>query len=109
MAHKIYSEGTSGNRVILTSHILPTSATMVGVCITVLGLVRLMHTGDVGFYVDKLLAIDSLVFIVCSVLSFASIRVASRSQQFENWAELAFMLGLLILGVVSVFLSFKVR
>ena len=71
MAHKIYSKGPSGNRVILTSHILPTSATMVGVCITVLGLARLMP--------------------------------------IESLAELAFMLGLLILGVASVFLSFKVK
>lgn len=81
---------------------------MVGVCVTAIGLVRLMNAGSVGFYVDKLLAIDSVLFVACSVLSFASVRLAARFTKLEVAAELLFLVGLLILGLASIFLAFQV-
>ena len=92
----------------LSGHILPTSATMVGVCVTAIGIVRLMNAGSAGFYVDKLLAIDCVLFVGCSVLSFASARLAARFTQLEVAAELLFLVGLLILGIASMFLAFQV-
>lgn len=92
----------------LSGHILPTCATMVGVCVTTISIVRLMHAGRAGFYVDKLLAINSVLFVTCSALSFASVRLAARFRPLEVVAEFLFLIGLLVLGVASVFLAFQV-
>jgi len=37
----------------LSSHILPTAATMVGVCMTVLSIGRLSHAGRLGVFVAR--------------------------------------------------------
>lgn len=92
----------------LSGHILPTSATMVGVCVTAIGIIRLMHAGTVGFYVDKLLAIDCVMFVICSAFSFYSVRDSRRSIQLENIAESIFIAGLTLLGIASIFMAFKV-
>lgn len=92
----------------LIGHILPTSATMVGVCVTAIGIVRLMSTGTVGYYVDKLLAIDSILFVICSSVSFAAVRMAVRAEQLESIAEYLFLAGLFLLGIASVFMAFQV-
>ena len=94
--------------VSLAGHILPTSATMVGVCVTAIGIVRLMHAGTVGYYVDKLLAIDSILFVACSVISFASARLDARAVQLETLAESIFLVGLFLLGIASLFMVFKI-
>ncbi|MBI3525297.1 MAG: hypothetical protein HY066_12415 [Betaproteobacteria bacterium] len=93
----------------LIGHILPTSATMVGVCVTAIGIVRLLSAGTVEHYVDKLLAIDSVLFVICSSVSFAAIRMAARAEQLESIAESLFMAGLFLLGIASVFMAFQVR
>ena len=41
----------------LSTHILPTSATMVGVCMTVLSIGHLGHGSDLFMVIDKLLAV----------------------------------------------------
>lgn len=92
----------------LIGHILPTSATMVGVCVTAIGIVRLMSAGTVGYYVDKLLAIDSMLFVICSSVSFAAVRMAARTEQLESIAEFLFLAGLFLLGIASVFMAFQV-
>lgn len=100
--------GKQRESIDLSGHILPTSATMVGVCVTAIGIIRLMHAGTVGFYVDKLLAIDSVLFVICSAFSFYSARNTQRSAQLENIAESIFLAGLTLLGIASVFMTFKV-
>ncbi len=95
--------------VSLAGHILPTSATMVGVCVTAIGIVRLMHAGTVGFYVDKLLAIDSILFVACSVISFASVRLTARANQLETVAESLFLIGLFLLGIAAIFMVFQTQ
>ena len=93
----------------LVGHILPTSATMVGVCVTAIGIVRLMSGGTGEYYVDKLLAIDSILFVICSSVSFAAVRMAARAEQLESIAESLFLAGLFLLGIASVFMAFQVR
>lgn len=92
----------------LSGLILPTSATMAGVCVTVIGIFRLVHAGSIGFYVDKLLAVDCVLFVVCSVISFYSVRIVGRARQLENLAESLFLVGLILLGIASVIMTLKV-
>lgn len=43
-------------------HIPPTSATMVGLCMTVLGIIKLIDFESVRLLLDKMLALDSIFF-----------------------------------------------
>jgi len=92
----------------LSSHILPTAATMVGVCMTVLSIGRLSHAGRLGVVVDKVLAFNSVIFLVSAVLSFMAIRMASRPERIETWAEDLFLIGLSLSAVVAVVIAFAI-
>jgi hypothetical protein len=102
-AHSSATHRRSAAPAPLSAHILPTSATMVGVCMTVLSIGRLTQTGRLGLLIDKILAADSLVFLVSAVLSFLSIRQITPARRLEGWAEELFLLGL-ILGTVTTLL-----
>lgn len=91
----------------LSEHILPTSAQLVGVCVTVISLVKALHIGRVGSLLDEFLAIDSLLFTVSAVLSYVSMR-GGESARFEKHADQCFMLGLVGLGCCAVLLSFEI-
>ncbi len=95
------------DRKDLPQHILPNSAQLVGVCITVISLVKALHIGHAGSVPDKLLAIDTLLFTVSAVLSYASMR-GIRSANSEKYADYFFMLGLVELGVCAFLLAFEI-
>jgi hypothetical protein len=90
----------------LSQHILPTSAQLVGVCLTVISLIKVLHIGQVGSLLNKLLAIDALLFTVSTALSYASMR-GIRSASLEKYADQFFLLGLLELGGCAVLLAFE--
>jgi hypothetical protein len=58
----------------LSAHILPTSATMIGVCMTVLTIGHLGSGSQWHMVIDKLLAVDALVFMISALLSFISMK-----------------------------------
>ncbi len=90
----------------LAGHILPTSATMVGVCMTVVSIIQLLHLGHFATLVDRFLAIDSLLFLLSAVLSYLSLR-RRPAETLEAHADLAFMTGLTIMAACSVLLAFS--
>ena len=92
----------------LSTHILPTSATMVGVCMTVLSIGHLGHGGDARMVIDKLLACDAVVFLASALLSFMSIRSGHANGRLESRAEVVFIAGLGVLAVVAVALAFAI-
>lgn len=93
----------------LSAHILPTSATMIGVCMTVLSIAHL-GTGDgLRMANDKLVAVDSLVFLASAVMSFMSMRRTGPQVRLESWAESVFVVGLAMLACAAVLVAFAVR
>ena len=92
----------------LSAHILPASATMIGVCMTVLSIGHLGPGGEWRMVIDKLLAVDALVFLISALLSFMSMRVPSAGQQHEARAELVFIAGLGMLALGAVVLAFVI-
>src|SRR5687767_2681108 len=79
----------------LSAHILPTSATMIGVCITVIGLVRLFEAaGDASTIIDKIVAGDSLMFLAAAFMSYLSMRSGRRRRHLESYADVVFMIAL---------------
>lgn len=95
------------DRSALSQHILPTSAQLVGVCITVISLVKALHIGQVGSILDELLAINALLFTFSAALSYLSMR-ADKWAHLEKNADQFFMLGLLELGSCAVLLAFEI-
>jgi hypothetical protein len=87
-------------------HILPTAATMMGMCMTVISIVKLLHIGSTGAMVDKLLAIDSLTFLASAVFSYFSMRNSAFSR-LEKYADHSFMIGLMGMTVCSLLLAFE--
>lgn len=96
----------------LSQHILPTSAQLVGVCMTVISLVeygqlvKVLHIAQAGALLDKFLAADALLFTISAALSYAAMRGA-KSENLEKYADQIFMLGLFALGSCAVLLSFE--
>lgn len=56
------SGGDARADISLSHHILPSSATMVGVCITAVSIVKLIRLSGIGSLVNHLLAFNSLIF-----------------------------------------------
>lgn len=92
----------------LSAHILPSSATMVGVCMTVLSIGHLSPRGEFRIVLDKLLAADALVFLVSASLSFLSMRSRESGGRHETLAEGVFIGGLALLTLVAVALAFAI-
>jgi hypothetical protein len=92
----------------LSAHILPTSATMIGVCMTVLSIGHLRPGGELRLVLDKLLAVDALVFLVSALLSFISMRSSRSGTRLEARAEIVFITGLALLALGAVVLAFSI-
>ena len=92
----------------LSAHILPASATMIGVCMTVLTIGHLGPRGDLRMLVDKMLAIDALVFLVSALLSFMSMRSRRVGRRYETHAETVFIAGLGLLALGAMVLAFAI-
>ncbi len=92
----------------LSHHILPNSAAMVGTCMVVISIVKSFAPNLAGYLIDKLLAIDSVLFLVSALLSFSSIRNKPCSARLERWAEIVFLLALGSMTVVAVIFSFEI-
>ena len=92
----------------LSAHILPTSATMIGVCMTVLSLIHLLPGGGWRWALDKLLALDALAFLASGLLSFVSMRRGGDAAGLERRAEAIFVAALALLALGALAIAFLV-
>lgn len=99
---------TDANDNDLTHHILPNSATMVGICIMVISIVKGTPSNHLNYLIDKALAFDSVLFMVSSLLSFVSIRQERSTVRLERWAEMIFILGLVSMTMITLIFSFEI-
>ena len=87
----------------LCVQLMSVSAGMVGVCLTVLGVFKLLrHFKGAGSLADDLVAIDSLLFVAVCILSYGGIRTASRrwQQRLERAADVFFLFALALMAVI---------
>ena len=97
------------DRSDVSQHILPTAATMVGVCATVIGIVRLVETNSaISTIIDEILAIDAVVFLGSTLLSYAALRDEGDTPRVERVADWLFLGGLGILVVACFMLAWEV-
>ena len=89
-------------------HIFTVSSAMVGVCLTVIGLVRVVITvGIVDTLADDLLAADALLFLISSLLSYGALRSrSSRMHKIERAADGVFILAMVVMTTICAFLTY---
>ena len=91
--------------------VLSVSSGMVGVCLTAIGLIGIMKSlNKVEVLVDDLLAVSTLMFMFAAVLSFLGLRstLVRRWRHFERSLDLIFCLGLVLVVVATVLLTWFV-
>ena len=97
----------NGHGSKLADHILPSSATMIGVCMTVISLAHLIPKHSISRHVNELLSLDSLLFLGSAMLSYFSLRRPILGEKFERLADVIFLLGLAVMVVVGFVIAFE--
>ncbi len=86
----------------LCIHIFTASAALVGVCLTVIGLIRVViATTKVGTIADDLLAGDAMLFMVSCLSAYWAMRARNvrRMHRLERTTDAIFLVGLLLMTV----------
>jgi hypothetical protein len=92
-------------------HIFTVSAAMVGVCLTVIGLISVVVSlRKADTFADDLLAADAVLFLVSCLLSYWALRTrrARRMPRVERLADGIFILALLLMVAVCGFITYAI-
>jgi hypothetical protein len=84
-------------------HIFTVSSAMVGVCLTVIGLIRVVITlGKADTVADDLLAVDALLFLASCLLSYAAMRSRGlrRMHRIERAADGTFIVAMIVMAAI---------
>jgi len=101
------SDDKNGKNTI-SNHILPTASNLLGLCFVILSFMKVTKMG-LETMIDELVALAIILFLMASVLSYVSIRTASkRSDQYEKIADVIFLSGLGLLTVTAVVIVFEI-
>lgn len=95
----------------LACHILPVSGTMIGVCATLIGLVKLAETKYGPSHVDEYAAMVAVTFLASALTSYLSIRHSDRTKlslQIERMADVIFLCGLVGITLVATLFAYEV-
>ena len=87
----------------LTLHVFSISAALIGVCLTAIGILRLVSAqSKVQTLGDELLAADAVLFVTCCILSFWSFKTkqAKLRQRLRLFVDALFMVALI--GMVGI-------
>ena len=95
----------------MSIHIFSVSAAMVGVCLTVIGIIRVViATRGASTLADDLLAFDSLWFLASCLLAYASMRARLRrravARRLEDAADVVFIIALLLMVAACVIITY---
>ena len=90
-------------------HIFTVSAAMVGVCLTVIGVIRVVITiGKADTLADDLLAFDALLFLTSCLLSYGALRARSfrRMHRIERTADIVFITAMVVMTLICGFITY---
>jgi hypothetical protein len=90
-------------------HIFTVSSAMVGVCLTVIGLIRVVITlGSADTLADDFLAINALLFLISCLLSYWALRSRGwrRMHRLEQLADGIFIFAMIGMVVVCTLLAY---
>ncbi|HJT81516.1 MAG TPA: hypothetical protein VJ719_09995 [Chthoniobacterales bacterium] len=95
----------------ISIHIFSVSAAMVGVCLTVIGLIRVVITlGKADTVADNLLAIDALLFLTATMLSYTALRSRTmrKMKYFERFADWLFISAMTLMAAICAFIAYAI-
>ncbi len=94
----------------LNVHIFSVSAELVGLCLTVIGLFRVVvQLKSVDSVADNLLALDAMAFLCACVFAYASLRshAARRRRTLERVADVCFGAALVLMTAVCALVAWE--
>ena len=92
-------------------HIFTVSSAMVGVCLTVIGLVRVVITlGKADTIADDFLASDALLFLISCLLSYWALRSRTlrRMHRLERIADVIFIVAMIGMVVICALITYTI-
>src|SRR5213080_252989 len=92
-------------------HIFTVSSAMVGVCLTVIGLIRVVITlGRADTLADDLLAGDALLFLISCLLSYWALRArgSRRMHRLEKIADGIFIVAMIGMVMICAVITYTV-
>ena len=92
-------------------HIFSVSAAMVGVCLTVIGLLNVVvAVRKVDTIADNLLAIDAVLFLISCLMAYWALRTRSihRMHLVERVADFVFLFALLGMGGICALIAYAI-
>ena len=89
-------------------HIFTASAAMVGVCLTVVGIIRVVisrHRSDL--FADDLLAVNAMLYLASSLLSYWALRTRNltRNYRLERMADIIFLVALTLTAISAAYIT----
>lgn len=92
-------------------HIFTASAAMVGVCLTVIGIIRVViapRRSDL--VVEDMLAINALLYLAACLLSYWALRTRrqSRNYRLERLADITFLLSLTLTAISASYMTWAI-
>ena len=92
-------------------HVFGVSAGLVGVCLTVIGIIRIGINLEPGYntIADELLAIDSICFMAACLLAYTSMRSPDRqrAKRLEGYADRLFITGMAVMCSACALVAFS--
>jgi hypothetical protein len=92
-------------------HIFTVSSAMVGVCLTVIGLIRVVITlGRADTLADDLLAGDALLFLISCLLSYWALRSrgSRRMHRLEKIADGIFIVAMIGMVIICAVITYTI-
>jgi hypothetical protein len=95
----------------LTIHVFTVSATLVGVCLTVIGIMRHLGGARASHYGTELLALDAFLYLICCILSYSALKMRNhlkRKSLFTNIADYLFIIALSLMAVICGLIVYEI-
>src|SRR5438105_10075918 len=95
----------------ISIHIFTVSSAMMGVCLTVIGLIRVVITlGTADTLADDFLAGDALLFLISCLLSYWALRSRSmrRMHRLEKIADGIFIFAMIGMVVICALITYSI-
>ena len=95
----------------ISIHIFTVSSAMVGVCLTVIGLIRVVITlGTADTLADDCLAMNALLFLISCLLSYWALRSRGwrRMHRLERLADGIFIFAIIGMVVVCTLITYAI-
>lgn len=96
----------------LAKSILPSSGTMIGVCATLIGLIKLVEGLSGPTLADEIGSVIAVAFLTSAILSYLAMRTGPHRPVFargcERVSDVVFMAGLISLVGLAVVFAFEV-